>query len=139
MRYTSLEDIKSEFNLSSLNEEEMRAELNELRIKLHPDKNAGSFKSENEKEVFYNINDAIEYIDNKKDNNTSLVVVEKMNDLIKVMVELIPSNKEIQIQAQLDFRITRNNENNHRINIVPKATLAIISALVTFLYLFPGQ
>lgn len=138
MTYTSIKQIKDDFQLDSSDLEILRDSLNHLRKEFHPDKNNGSFKDDIEKEKYHKANEAIEYIDSLKNNN-QLMVVEKMTDLIKVVADLIPNSKETSLQNSLDSKIGFAIERYKSRLFLPKVSVTAITAVMTFLFAVPTQ
>jgi hypothetical protein len=135
--FNALGQIKQEFRIDSDNLDIIKDKLNELRTTLHPDKTNGVFENEEIKEKYYTVNNAIEYIDKVK-NNQSLVVVEKMTDLMKVITDLIPNSKNSSLETNLNINITNAISTYHSSLTFPKISLTIIAAVVTFIFLFPS-
>ncbi len=136
--YTSINQIKEDFQLNTENLETLRESLNQIRIELHPDKNRGKFRHDEEKEKYYRANDAIQYIDGLKNNN-QLIVVEKMTELVKIVVELIPNTKETSLQSSLDVKIDSAIGRYKSKLYLPKISLTALTGLMTFLFTVPTQ
>lgn len=138
MTYNSTSEIKKDFQIDSDNLEVIRDSVNAIRINTHPDKTNGEFPDENIKELYYKANSAIEYLDGIK-NNQSLIVVEKMTDLMKVVTDLIPTSRQNSLEQNLDSKISFAISTFRSKMFVPKISLTAITSVVTFLFLFPGQ
>ncbi|KLT70220.1 hypothetical protein [Flavobacterium sp. ABG] len=138
MTYNSTCEIKKDFQIDSDDLEIIREGVNAIRIDTHPDKTNGEFPSEIIKEQYYKANNAIEYLDSIK-NNQSLVIVEKMTDLMKVITDLIPINKQNSLEQNLDSKISFAISTFQSKMFLPKISLTVITAIVTFLFLFPAQ
>ncbi len=138
MTYNSTSEIKKDFQIESDNLEVIRDSVNAIRIDTHPDKTNGKFPNESIKELYYKANSAIEYLDSIK-NNQTLIVVEKMTDLMKIVTELIPINRQNSLEQNLDYKISFVISTFRSKMFLPKISLTAITAIVTFLFLFPGQ
>ena len=134
--YNSISEIKKDFHIDSDNLEVIRDRINAIRIDTHPDKTNGRFPDQNIKERYYNANSAIEYLDSIK-NNQSLIVVEKVTDLMKVVTELIPTNRQNSLEQNLDSKISFAISTYRSKMFFPKISLTAITAAATFLFLFP--
>ena len=55
MNFQNINQIKEEFSLQSSKIPEIKKELREMQKHIHPDKNAGNFASESDKETFLKI------------------------------------------------------------------------------------
>lgn len=137
--YSSVRQIKEDFQITSDNLQEIREFLNKIRIENHPDRTNGDFENEIVKERYYNANNAIMFLDTLQ-NNQSLVVVEKMTDLMKVVVaELIPNSKQTSLEQNLDSKISSAITTFRSKLFIPKISLTAITGVVTFIFLFPGR
>ena len=137
-RFHSIDEIKNHFSIESDDLSIIRGKLNSKRTKIHPDKTKGEFKNSTIEEEYHNIGNAINYIDSLKDNQ-SLVIVEKVTELMKVMTELIPNNKQNSLEQSLDSKISDVTTSTRSRMLVPNISLTAVTAIVSFLFLFPNQ
>jgi hypothetical protein len=136
MEYNSLEQIKSDFKLNQGNLDQIRDALNTIRVTLHPDKNNGEFACTADEARYHKTNDAINYIE-RLQNNHSLMIVERVTELIKVVTEMIPTRDE-HFNPQMVERKTETTLKQYRSrHNFPKITLAALSAMLTALAIFP--
>jgi hypothetical protein len=138
MPYSSVSQIKNDFQLTSDDLDIIRDALNNLRADIHPDRNNGDFNSNEEKERFHQINDAINYVDGLR-SNSQLMVVEKMTDLVKVIADLIPGGKQNSLQNSLEQRVNFAVDHYKSPFKVPKISLSAVTGIITFLVAFPTQ
>lgn len=138
-KYISLNDIKKDFGIQSDDLEDVRKYVNDIRIKNHPDKNNGVFANKESEEIFYQANNAIEYIDNLSGTSNSVIVIEKMTDLMKVVSSLIPNQTHTILENNLDTKITTAISDYHSKLAFPKISLTALTAIVSFIFLFPNQ
>jgi len=83
MEFKSLEHIKSEFTLDGETLSELRTELRNKLKEYHPDKiGEENFNKETQK-TFHLINEAIEYLDDNREE--SLVPVSQVTELINIV------------------------------------------------------
>ncbi|MFN1215928.1 hypothetical protein ACKW6Q_02970 [Chryseobacterium kwangjuense] len=136
--YTSLQQIKEEFNIVSDEIEIIRDKINQIRIENHPDKNKGAFIDDISKQKYLNANNAIHYLEKIK-TNQNLIVVEKMTDLIKTVTDLIPNTKNETLNNNLTQNINSSLSNLYTKGLFPKISFSSITAVVTFFFLFPNQ
>jgi len=136
MEYNSLEQIKSDFNLKHGDLNQLRIAINTIRVTLHPDKTNGAFACPADEARYHKANDAINYIE-RLQNNHSLMIVERMTELIKVVTEMIPTRDEhfnpqmVEMKTETSLKHYRSRHN------FPKITLAALSTLLTALAIFP--
>lgn len=136
--YNSIREIQKDFQINDNNLDALRERINEIRANNHPDKTHGKFENEEKETLYHKANSAITYIDSIK-NNQSLAIVEKMTELMKVVTELIPNNKQNTLEQSLEFKISHSIKNYRSVFFFPKISLTAITAIVTFLFLFPNQ
>ncbi|MBB1643884.1 hypothetical protein [Sphingobacterium sp. UME9] len=136
--YNSILEIKKEFQIDSDNLEIIREHLNAIRINSHPDKTNGHFANDLIEAEYHNANNAIKYLDQISGDN-SLIVVEKMADLMKMVTEMIPANRQSSLEQNLDSKISFVITNFRSRMFLPKISLSVITAVMTFLFFFPGQ
>jgi hypothetical protein len=137
--YSSVRQIKEGFQVDSDDLQVIRDVVNKIRIENHPDKTNGVFESVEVEEEYLNANNAVMFLDSMADNR-SLVTIDKM-DLVRAFAELMPINQQQQqiSEQNLDRKIgSAIDTYRHKLNF-PRISLASISAIVTFIYLFPGQ
>ncbi|HXS60204.1 MAG TPA: hypothetical protein VN703_05270, partial [Candidatus Sulfopaludibacter sp.] len=125
MLYTSLKQIKEDFQLESNDIVILRDQLNQVRTELHPDKNNGDFKNNTEKERYYKVSEAVAYIDSLKESN-QLIVVEKLANLLESFSDIIPNKRESSLQNNLESRINSAIE-GYKSLFFPKISLTAIT------------
>ena len=138
MEYTSLQQIKSDFNVHHDDLSLLREELNSIRISLHPDKSRGQFANTADEARYHQANEAIVYIE-RLQNNHSLAAIERMTDLIKVVKDLLPIRQGDTVQQRVDRKSDLTFQQYRSHYFFPKITLTVISAILTFLIAFPGS
>ena len=98
MNFQNILQIKEKFNLESDDVSEIKKQLLEILKPIHPDNNGGNFNSENDKEKFNLLTEALDFL---KDVNKqeSLIQWNKNNYIIKSDTEnyLIQAEKENKI------------------------------------------
>lgn len=62
-----------------------------------------------------------------------------MTELMKVVTELIPNNKQNTLEQNLESRISTTIKSYRSIFFLPKISITTVTAIVTFLFLFPNQ
>lgn len=132
-----LEELRVQFKLKGSDKDEIRRELNLLRMEVHPDKNGGEFKDFDDKKLFNSLNEAIEKIDDHGKNNTALISVREVTDLIKIVSDLVPSTQKNAIEQSINDKIVYSLDNYNKRAFLPKIGLTAITAIVTFIFLFP--
>lgn len=115
-----------------------------LLKKVHPDKNRGEFKSENDKTLFYEIQAALEYIE-KLNANVSLSTQSDLTALTKVLTDLAVRKKEDTMAESVDkkgssliLKLQDSITTFHNLNSSPKITGIVVTTIMTSLWAFPS-
>lgn len=139
MEYTSIEQIKIEFGFEFRDVNQAKELLNDLKKQTHPNNTKGDFANEEQKTKYFKALAALDYL-NSLNNDNQLIVVEKMTDLIKVMItDVLVTKKDLSLEQSLDNKITFALTNYRPKSFGPKISLTAITAILTFIFLFPGQ
>jgi hypothetical protein len=141
------------YNITSIDPIEIRRELNHIRGTKHPDKQnlKGQFATIEDKKNFIEINDAIEFIDQKKPEEITAIIVrtsslelteKDQNKTLEVITDLqkslILATERINYRTALSQNINRIINNINYSRFFPKVTLPIASAVLSFIWLFPS-
>jgi ABC-type multidrug transport system fused ATPase/permease subunit len=137
-KYNSITEIRLDFDISNNEIEDIQKELEKIRVEYHPDKTGGEFQTDDAKEKYHNADEALNFIETLK-SNQSLMVIEKMTDLMKKVTDLIPSTTARPLENTLDTNITNSISSYRSKYLLPKISLTAITAIVTFVFLFPKQ
>jgi hypothetical protein len=138
MIWNSLIDIIEHFNLDvdETNINEIRSALVQLLADSHPDKSGGDFASEEQKEKYNEIQNAIDNLSTIHSQQNALVSINQVTDIIKAVTEaIVPrtddqrSNIEIQIKRDLKREIKSNYT---PIKIGTGTIAAVCTGLITF-------
>jgi len=138
MKYNSLNEIKVDFDLESNDIENIKEELEKQRLEIHPDRTGGEFPSDEIKDNYHKINDALTFIKNMN-SDQSIIVIEKMTDLIKIVTDLVPNSVANTLENTLNTNIANSISRYHSRFILPKITLTGATSILSFLLLFPKQ
>lgn len=137
MKYTSIEQIKSDFNLNLDSLDQIRVELKSKMKKCHPDKVDSTEWKNGMKNDFLNLTEAIEFIDTSKKENTSLVPVEQVTELVKVIKDILPKNEIITQETKFENQLDSFMQERKEVMRFPKISLSVITGLISFIWLFP--
>ena len=136
--FNSIQEIKKEFNIKEDNTDKIRKILINKLAKTHPDKNKGEFISKESQNIYYKLNEAIEFMDMQKE--TGLMNVDQITDLVKTIYTLVNKKNEDQKYIKdLDQKIIEKNKLITKKSFLPKIGLSSITAVISFLWLFPKQ
>lgn len=134
--YSSINEIKKDFFIKDEDLSTVRDVLNKMRAEVHPDTTKGIFEDKSQEEQYHNINSAIEYIDKLK-NNQSLMVIEKMTDLMKIVADITPNNRQNNLENNLNNNISTAVSTHKSIWFLPKISLTAITTILTFIFFLP--
>lgn len=136
--FTTIEDVKNQFSISDENLDVIEKKLEKLLAENHPDKTGGEFKDKNQKEDFYLIQQAIEFLQKEKQNNSQLIPISAFNSLVEMFKENkdaeITKNNNAIIQNSIDKEIRKIPSQN----LMPKISLSTITTIITGIWLFPN-
>lgn len=143
MNFNSLDEIVSHFELDDHDAEEVKKELKKLIKKVHPDRNHGDFKNEKDKELFMEIQAALEFLEGNV--NTSLATKNDITALTKVLKDLAVTRKDEVVAesiAKKGSSLTTKLQDSitafHKQNTTPKITSIVATTIITALWVFPS-
>lgn len=136
-QYTTIEQIKADFDLNLDSTDQIRSELKSKMKKCHPDKVDAKDWENGLKTEFLNITEAIEFIDTSKKENSALIPIAQVTELVQIIKEIIPKNEvntqEVKFENQLDSYLQERKETMK----LPKISISVITAIISFVWLFP--
>lgn len=134
-----IDSIKKDFVLEGFDHSELRTELVKKLAAIHPDKNHGEFNNSSEKELFYKIKDAIEFIDKSKSRNTSLITLSEAKELMEFFTKQVSSTAQIEESSQsLSQKADRSLSIIRGRYKLPKITTTAVAAIISTLWVFPN-
>jgi hypothetical protein len=138
MPYSSLEQIKDDLLITDNDVNSILKQLKKIRNESHPDKTNGEFPNEIVQSNFLKASDGINYIENIHGAN-QLLVVEQVTELVKAVKEIIPGNRQEEARNRLETTIDYQIAHYRSTFTIPKFTLTGITAVLTFITVFPQQ
>ena len=140
-RFSSLEQIASTFGLQTAAPDEVRDLLRRRRLELHPDRTGGQFESEEAREQFHLIEEALTAADTMATDSTALVPVEAITQIVRALREEslhgTRENREEALQSRLGAQVERSLGAFRSPVQPPTVVLSAITAVLTALWLFP--
>ncbi len=134
--YTSLEQIREDFQIIDENPETIRAKLRIKMSSIHPDHTGGSFANKKDEKLFHKLSAAIEFIDNR-DKNGALVSVSAVTELTKAVTELIKAQSSVA-ENTLSDQIKDHIQSYRSRFKFPKIALSAITVALTAVWIFPN-
>lgn len=141
MVYNNIDDLKEEFNITKNKPELIRKELLKIQKNIHPDKNKGKFKSKKDEVLFNKITEAKDFIDNISKEKEALIQVptSKLTEFIEMAAEISHTNSKKYSDEGLSQHIERRMTEEKTRHRFPKISIAFLTGVLTFLWLFPYQ
>jgi hypothetical protein len=139
-----IDEIKNTYLLKSNNLIDMRKELIKNIAVFHPDRNYGSFQDTETENHYKNMNEALQYIDEKLKNETQLIPISSVTEIIKLVQDIIPKNNDLQINKINIYEQKLNTELDARRNDYlsydkgAKIISSIVALLITTIWIFPS-
>jgi hypothetical protein len=143
MDFKSLDEIISHFELDNNDVEDLKKELKNLIKKIHPDRNKGEFKNDEDKDLYMEIQDALEFLEGS--GRTSLATNNDITALAKVLKDLATTRKDEVAAESIEKKgssLTTKLQDSitafHKQNTTPKITSIVATTLITGLWIFPS-
>lgn len=133
--FTSLEQIREEFQIADGTPDAIRAKLRAKQSLIHPDRNEGTFASETDEKLFHKLGAAIEFIDYRNDPG-ALVSISVVTDLAKAVTDLVKAQSSAPHNT-LSEQI-RDEIQSYRLRFkFPKIALSAITVALSAVWIFP--
>ena len=136
MEFKSVEEIKKHFDLNTDDPSEIKRELRAIIKTIHPDKNGGTFRTKADEKYFFEIQNAVDFLDN---SSIALVTRQELTALTQVFKDLMPitQQKSVDSALALDNKIESSIKYFRHKHLFPKISTTAISLVITALWLFP--
>lgn len=134
--YTSLQQIREDFQIAEEDPETIRTRLRMKQSSIHPDRTGGSFASKEDETLFHRLGIAIEFLDNR-DKYGALVSVSAVTDLTKAVTELIKAQSSVPDNT-LSEKIKDQIQSYRSRFALPKITISAITVALTAVWIFPN-
>lgn len=131
MNYTSIEEIKKEFDIQTDKKVEIKSELRKKLANSHPDK-VGEKDFDSTK--FNRIKNALDFVNN---GNQELTTTEQVTDLIKIVRDLTNNTSKDLSEKQLSDSLDSYYKERKEALLFPKISLSVVTAILSFIWLFP--
>lgn len=139
MQFTDIEQVKRKFRVDGTTLEEIRKQLRQLLKEVHPDTNHGSFASQEDEKKYHQIKDAISFIDEQRPKDTSIALRSEIHELLLEIRKIVPKTAQVDFERKLDTIIENDIKMFKMKHKFPKITTAVISAVISALWLFPNS
>lgn len=140
MKTERIEAIRKEYEIDSLDLDEIKVELKRQLAKEHPDNNAGKCDIEN----FEKIKDDFEYVESLlKNNNTNFSMI-PMDEVLRAVLDLtkntqLSKSKKDELQDKLEASIDTQMNNFRKRFKRQRYSLSTVTAILTFLWMIPRE
>ena len=133
MKYKSIDEIIKDFGINSTDIGDIKKELRQILKDIHPDKNGDRFKSKLDEINYHKILSALEFFEQE----FALVTKAELTALTTIIKDSSSPLKEQKQIEVLDKKIDALIKTYKDSNYTPKISSAVISVIITFLWLFP--
>tara|TARA_R110000851_G_scaffold192613_1_gene343349 strand:- start:678 stop:1529 length:852 start_codon:yes stop_codon:yes gene_type:complete len=137
--YSSIEEIKGDFELSEESNDSLRKALTRIKSTLHPDKHGGQFANKNDELKYHKLNAAIDFIDIEKSKSADLITISAVTELTKAITALVStkaedSSRENNLSIEIERSITSYTSKQK----MPRIALTSVTVALTALWVFPN-
>ena len=137
--YSSIEEIKDDFELSEESNDSLRKALTRIKSTLHPDKHGGQFANTDDEHKYHQINAAIDFIDIEKNKSAELITISAVTELTKAVTALVTSKAEASSKdSNLSIEIDRSITGYTSKQKMPRIALTSVTVALTALWFFPN-
>jgi len=136
MAFQNIEQIRSAFNITARDPEEIRREIRRQIKIAHPDSAAGTGKQASDTQVLL-LTEALDFLDERK-RMTAVVPVEEVSSLVKALQHLAPLSRTRETETRFSRLADERILDAKRSGRSMRLTLTVMAALLTVLWLFPG-
>ena len=133
-KYENLNDIQSDFGIESDEISVIKKELKSILKDIHPDKNEGTFKNKLDELNYQKAISALEFLDTE----FRLISVNELNKLAVQTEKRISKKEQKKAVKKLDNKISGYIKNYKRSHLFPKISSTALTAIISFLWLFPS-
>lgn len=134
MNYESIEQVAAEFNLRFTSLENLKKDLKSRLANYHPDKNGGTFKGDDEQDMYEKLSSAYEFVTKQR---TDIVSRDEITALTKVIKDLVIDKTETKSEKVLSEKINSSIKGYASVHLFPKISTTAITGVISFLWLFP--
>jgi hypothetical protein len=139
--WTSIADVAREFGLQeyATDAPALRDGLKRLMSSVHPDKNGGSFKSDQDKALFMRTKAALDYIELQSESGLALIPLSQLPAIVSAV------SQALSIRPAMDSQTLQSNymaDARARISrrfVLPKISSGVFAAITGFLVAFPDK
>jgi hypothetical protein len=137
----STSNIAEEFGLTAYAKEPeaLRNELRKIVSELHPDKNAGNFKTDADKEKFLRAKEALEFLDAEIQNSGALIPIAQLPAVIKAVSEALAVRPSVDTNSLHSTMLAETRSHLSRRFAVPKIGSGVFAAISGFLVTFSDK
>ena len=133
MNFESINQLRLELGLNSSSKSDLKKEVKAKIKEIHPDKNNGEFKTEEEKQNYQKLKSALDFLN----SSTELVTREEITSLTKIIKDLALVKDEKRQESVLSDKIDSKIKSFKSALLFPKITSTSIAGLLSIIWLFP--
>lgn len=138
MNNSELHLFRKKYGLSATTVENLRSEIKSKMSELHPDRNAGTFINKQAEDTFHRLQEAKEELDSTEHANDKLIPASLFGDIAVLLNTQQSALKKEAIEDRFDKTLNERVTQSKKKYLFPKLGLTSITAIVTFVWLFPN-
>lgn len=139
--WTSIADVAREFGLQEHETDALalRDSLKKIMSSAHPDKNGGSFKSDQDKALFMRTKDALDYIEHQSQSGLALIPLSQLPAIVSAISQALSARPAMDYQALQSNYMADAKARISRNFVLPKISSGVFAAITGFLVAFPDK
>lgn len=139
--WTSIADVAREFGLQEYDNDApaLRDKLRRVMSSVHPDKNGGSFKSDQDKTLFMRTRDALDYIERQSQSGLDLIPLSQLPAIVSAVSQALNARPTMDSQALQSSYMADAKARISRYFALPKIGSGVFAAVTGFLVAFPDK
>lgn len=139
--WTSIADVAREFGLHEheTNVEALRESLRRIMSSVHPDKNGGTFKSDQDKALFLRTKAALNYVELQSQSSLALIPLSQLPAIVTAVSQALTARSAPDSQTLQSNYMTDARARIARRFFLPKIGSGAFAAITGFLAAFPDK
>jgi hypothetical protein len=139
--WTSIADVAREFGLQEYEADApaLRDGLKRVMSSVHPDKNGGAFRSDQDKALFMRTKAALDYIELQSQSSLALIPLSQLPAIVSAVSQALTARPAMDSQALQSNYLADAKARISRRFALPKIGSGVFAAITGFLVAFPDK
>jgi hypothetical protein len=140
-RWASVAEVAREFGLQQHESDlsALRDGLKKIVSSVHPDKNGGVFRSEQDKDTLLRTQSALEYIEAQSQSDQALIPLSQLPAIVSAVSQALASRPATDSQVLRAGYMADAKARISRRYVLPKVSSGVFAAITGFLVAFPDK